>query len=106
MNGNKMGHVKIPVPQDRIRQFCQKWKIAELSLFGSALRDDFRPESDVDVLISFAKDARWSLYDWLDMIDELRGIFGRNVDLLSSRALRNPFRREQVLSAREVLFAA
>ncbi len=98
--------VKIDVPQDQVRHFCQKWKVAELSLFGSVLRDDFRPDSDVDVLISFTQDARWSLFDWLDMIDELRVVFGRDVDLLSSRALRNPYRRQQILSACEVLFAA
>ena len=101
-----MTQVRIPLPEGKIRQFCQKWRVVELSLFGSALRDDFRPESDVDLLISFAKDVPWSLFDWLDMLDELQSIFGSDVDLLSSRALRNPFRRQQILSAREILYAA
>jgi predicted nucleotidyltransferase len=101
-----MGQLKIPVPEERIRDFCQKWKVVELSVFGSALRDDFHPDSDVDVLVSFAKDAEWSLYDWVDMIAELREVFGRDVDLLSTQALRNPFRRHEILRTRARLYAA
>ena len=101
-----MGQVKIPIPESRIRNFCQKWKIAELSVFGSALREDFRPDSDVDLLVTFAQDAEWTLYDWVDMIAELRVIFGRDVDLLSSQSLRNPFRRHEILKTRETLYAA
>jgi hypothetical protein len=100
-----MAQVNIAIPEQRIRDFCQRWKIAELSVFGSVLREDFRPDSDVDVLVTFAEDARWSLYDWVDMIAELREIFGRDVDLLSSRSLRNPFRRREILRTRETLYA-
>ena len=82
-----------------------KWKIAELSLFGSALRDDFRADSDVDLVVTFAKEAQWSLYDWVDMIAELREVFGRDVDLLSSQSLRNPFRRHEILKTHETLYA-
>ena len=64
------------------------------------------PDSDVDLLVTFASDAQWSLYDWTDMIGELREIFGRDVDLLSPQALRNPFRRHEILKAREILYAA
>jgi uncharacterized protein len=96
----------IDLPLDRIERFCRKWKIRELSLFGSVLREDFGPESDIDVLVSFAEDARWSLYDWIEMIDELREIFGRDVDLADREALRNPFRRREILSNREVVYAA
>lgn len=98
--------MKIAVPEDRLQDFCQRWKIAELSVFGSVVRDDFRSDSDVDVLVNFAEDAQWSLYDWIDMIAELREIFGRDVDLLSAQALRNPFRRHEILKAREILYAA
>ena len=72
--------------------------VRELALFGSVLRDDFRGDSDVDVLISFSDGARWSLYEWVDMAEELQEIFGREVDLLSRRSLRNPFRRQEILS--------
>ena len=101
-----MTQIKIPIPVERVRAFCRKWRIADLSVFGSALRDDFRPDSDVDLLVTFAPDAQWSLYDWVDMIAELREIFGREVDLLSSQSLRNPFRRHEILKTCESLYAA
>ncbi len=101
-----MAQIKIPIPVKRVRAFCRKWRIADLSVFGSALRDDFRPDSDVDLLVTFAPDAQWSLYDWVDMIAELREIFGREVDLLSSQSLRNPFRRHEILETCESLYPA
>ncbi len=96
----------IQIDQEQIAEFCRKWKIAEFSLFGSVLRDDFRCDSDVDILVSFAEDAHWSLYEWVDMIEELKIIFKRKVDLVSKRGLRNPFRRNEILTTREVLYAA
>jgi hypothetical protein len=98
--------VNIATPKRQLDDFCHKWKVAELAAFGSATRDDFRSDSDVDLLVTFAPDAEWSLYDWIDMIAELREIFGREVDLLSAQALRNPFRRHEILKAREILYAA
>jgi predicted nucleotidyltransferase len=97
---------KLVVPIDRIAEFCRRWKITELALFGSVLRDDFRPDSDVDVLVTFAPDAPWSLYEWADMMDELKAIFGREVDLVEKDGLRNPFRRHAILSTRQVIYAA
>jgi predicted nucleotidyltransferase len=91
---------------DRIKTFCQRWGVQELSVFGSVLRDDFRPNSDVDVLISFAPDRDWDYWDWPEILDELRDIFGREVDLVVKEALRNPFRRHRILTEREVLHAA
>jgi len=75
-------------------------------LFGSVLREDFRPESDVDVLVSFDPDIPWSLFDWIDMIEELQEIFGREVDLVEKSGLRNPFRRREILDNRQVVYAA
>ncbi|MCX5673528.1 MAG: nucleotidyltransferase family protein [Planctomycetota bacterium] len=94
------------IPIDKVVDFCRKWKITEFSLFGSVLRDDFRPESDVDVLVEFEPDAPWSLWDWIDMIDELKAAFGRDVDLVSKGGLRNPFRRHAIMSSREIIYAA
>lgn len=54
---------RIPLDQEKIAEFCQRWQITEFALFGSVLREDFRPESDVDVLVAFASDADWSLFD-------------------------------------------
>ncbi len=96
----------IQIDEERIGAFCRKWKISEFSLFGSVLREDFGPESDVDVLITFEPDVPWSLYEWVDMIEELKVMFGRGVDLVSKRGLRNPFRRHKILTTREVIYGA
>ena len=66
----------------------------------------FVTDSDVDILVAFDDDAHWSLYDWVDMIAELEAIFGREVHLLSKRGLCNPFRRHEILTTREVVYAA
>ncbi|MEK6590466.1 MAG: nucleotidyltransferase family protein [Nitrospinota bacterium] len=97
---------KFTIPKDRILEFCNRWKVTEFSLFGSAIRDDFLPESDVDVLVSFSSDADWSLLDLIQMQDELREIFGREVDLVEKAGIRNPFRRHAILSSRKVVYAA
>lgn len=70
------------------------------------LRDDFRPDSDVDVLVSFEPDAPWSLWDLSRMREELEEIFGRGVDLVEKKGLRNPFLRHSVLTTRQVVYAA
>ena len=77
-----------------------------MTKFGSVLRDDFRPDSDVDVLVSFNPSAPWSLFDLVTMQDELQKIFGRTVDLVEREGLRNPFRKRSILSSREVIYAA
>ena len=91
----------IAIPQDQITDFCRRWNVADFALFGSVLRDDFRPDSDVDVLVSFAPDARWSLFDFVDMQLELSAIFGRNVDLVERSGLHNPFMRHEILNSLE-----
>lgn len=98
--------MRISIDQERIIGFCRRWKIRELSLFGSVLRDDFRPDSDVDVLVSFEPDTPWSLWDFIDMRDELCEMLDRNVDLIEKSALRNPFRRHEILTTRQVVYAA
>jgi predicted nucleotidyltransferase len=101
--------LRIVVPEDRITEFCRQWKIVELALFGSVACDDFRPDSDVDVLVTFAPDAKWSLFDHVDMEDELAKILGRPVDLVSRRGIersRNPFRRRAILDSAQVVHVA
>jgi predicted nucleotidyltransferase len=96
-----MPHIAIDYDKEKLRDFCRKWKITEFSLFGSVVRDDFGPESDVDVMVRFADDADWSLFDEVHMEDELVAIFGRDVDLLTRRAVersRNPIRRDSILT--------
>lgn len=68
------------------------------------LRDDFGPGSDVDVLVSFAPDAGWNLFDLVEMQEELKAIFGREVDLVERDGLRNPFRRRSILSNMEIVY--
>jgi len=97
---------RIEISRDKIETFCRKWKITELALFGSVLRDDFRPDSDVDVLVSFAPEAPWSYFEWADMTEELKGIFGHKVDLVEKDGLRNPYRRQAILTTKEVIYAA
>jgi predicted nucleotidyltransferase len=75
-------------------------------VFGSVLREDFGTDSDVDVLVSFQPDSTWDLLDLVDMRDELKALFGRNVDLVEEEGLRNPFRRSSILSTRQVIYAA
>lgn len=98
--------LQIDVPTERIRAFCQHWGVAECALFGSVLRPDFRPESDIDVLLVLREDAGLDLYDWIAMRDELADIFGRRVHLLSKTGLRNPIRRRAILDNSEVIYAA
>ena len=98
----------LPISLDieKIKDFCRRWRISEFSLFGSVLREDFGPDSDVDVLISFAPEIPWTLFDWMDMIEELQSILGREVDLVEESGLRNPFRRRTILSTRQIIYAA
>ena len=98
--------VRIPLDRSRIVAFCHRWKVREFALFGSVLRDDFRPDSDVDVLVEFDPDAPWSLFDLVNMKDDLKSVFGRDVDIVSKRALRNPFRRHEILTTCQVIYAA
>ncbi len=97
---------KIEIPQDEIADFCRRWKITEMALFGSVLREDFGPESDVDVLVRFSPNHRWSLFDHVEMQEELKELFGREVDLVNRQAIEqshNPIRRKEILESAEVV---
>jgi uncharacterized protein len=99
---------RIPIDREKIAEFCRRWKITEFALFGSVLREDFRPESDVDVLVSFASKAEWGLFDMVNMQEELETLFGRKVDLVSRRGIEassNYIRRKAILSSAEIIHA-
>lgn len=103
-----MATPRIELPMEQIAAFCRKWKITEFALFGSVLRDDFRPDSDVDVLITFAADARVGL-EIVTLHDELMTLLGRDVDILTRWSIEhseNPIRKREILSTAEVLYAA
>ena len=99
-------HARMSLPLNTIESFCRKWNVEELALFGSVLREDFSPKSDIDVLVTFAPQAGLSLFDFVEMQEELEGILHRKVDLVSRRGLRNPFRRHEILRTRQVVYAA
>jgi uncharacterized protein len=97
------------VREEQIAEFCRTWQVAELSLFGSALREDFRPGSDVDVLVAFAAESSHSLFDLVTMETELSAMFARKVDLVEKRAIErseNYIRRRNILSTAKVIYAA
>lgn len=97
---------KISIDIVKLAEICRRWKITELALFGSVLRDDFRPDSDVDVLVTFATDATWSSFDLVDVQDDLESLLGRQVHLVEKATLRNPFRRDEILRTQRVVYAA
>ena len=100
---------RISIPRKKLAEFCNRWKISELALFGSVLRDDFRPGSDIDLLVSFNPKARISLFDLVRMQNELMEIFGRHIDLVERRAIEkseNYIRRKNILSNTKVIYAA
>jgi uncharacterized protein len=96
------------IPQEEIRRFCQRWKVRELAVFGSAVRADFKPESDVDVLVSFHASSHWGLFEHVQMRLELEAIFQRKVDLVTRRALeqsQNILLREHILNTARTILA-
>jgi len=101
-----MLHPRLNVAPEQLAEFSRRWKVTELALFGSVLRADFRADSDVDVLVTFEPNAQWSLFDLTTMQQELADAFGRPVDLVEEAALRNPFRRQAILRAKQTLYAA
>lgn len=97
------------IKPEAVTEFCRRWKISELAFFGSVLREDFGPDSDVDVLVTFDTEANWSLFDHQRMTDELSEIVGRPVDLVSRRGLersRNAARRQAILESAQRFYAA
>ena len=93
-------------PSDRVADLCSRWKITELAVFGSAIGADFSPDSDVDILLTFAPEAGWSLFDLVNLRQELSALFGRRVDVVEKAALRNPYRRASILDSTRTLYAA
>ena len=88
--------------------FCRRWKIREFAVFGSILRDDFKPESDVDILVTFSQNAEWGLFDHVQIRNELESMLNRKVDLVTRRALeqtQNQILRDRILNSAKVIFS-
>lgn len=101
--------VRVSIPRKKLADFCRRWKVSELAFFSSVLRDDFRPNSDIDLLISFSPKAKNTLFDLVRMQNELKDIFGREVDLVERRAIEkseNYIRRKSILSNTKVIYEA
>jgi uncharacterized protein len=99
----------IRLDRDALAAFCRKWRIQGLSLFGSALRDDFRPDSDVDVLVSFDRGVSYGLFEMVHIAEELGAILGREVDLVERDAVEqseNYIRRRHIFETEEPLYVA
>ena len=99
-------NAKAQLDSGMLAAFCRKWRIRELSIFGSALRQDFGPESDLDFLVSFEPGTPLDIDRLLDMQEELETLCGRPVDIVEREALRNPWRKHEILTTREVIYAA
>jgi predicted nucleotidyltransferase len=100
---------RLQVTEEQLADFCGRWQISELAIFGSILRDDFGPDSDVDMLVTFAPSADWSLLDHIQMKEELASIIGRDVDLVSKRAIdssENWIRRKHIQRTAQVVYAS
>jgi hypothetical protein len=96
--------IRIDLPHETIAAFCRTNGIEEFSLFGSVLRDDFRPDSDIDVLIRFSPGARHTLFDLMHMEDQLAAIFQRPAHIVTEPGVRNPYLRRSILQAKEVIY--
>jgi uncharacterized protein len=97
----------IDLDSPAIRDFCRRWKIHELSVFGSILRDDFRPDSDIDFLADYDEDATWDLFDAIHMREELEALLGRSVDIVDRFAIEhdaNRFVKKAILSTAELIY--
>ncbi len=97
------------IEKGEITEFCRRWKISRLAVFGSALREELRPDSDIDLLVTFRSDADWAMFDHFTMEEELSRILGREVDLINVRAIEenpNPITRREILDSARQIYAA
>ena len=104
-----MTPMNLGIESDRIADFCRRWKISRLAVFGSIVRGELRPDSDIDLLVTFRSDADWTMFDHFIIEEELSHLFGREVDLISIKALeenQNPIYRRQILDSARQIYAA
>ena len=102
----KVKNIEISI--EKIKKFCKDWQVTEIALFGSVLRDDFRPDSDIDVMVQFDAKADPTFWNLEQMEAELKTIFKREVDLITRQGIetsRNYLRRQEILSSIQVIYA-
>jgi uncharacterized protein len=101
--------MNLGIGPEKIADFCRRWKIKRLAIFGSAATGELRPASDIDLLVTFSQDADWTMFDHFTMEEELSSLFGRDVDLISLRAVEenpNPISRREILNSARQIYAA
>ena len=96
----------ISLDYNEVINICKKYYIKELSLFGSSIRDDFTKTSDIDILVSFDKDSKITLFSIIELENEFSKLLGRDVDVVEKESLKNPIRKNKILSSREIIYAA
>lgn len=92
---------------EQIKSFCDRWQVSEFALFGSVLRDDFHSDSDVDILVQFHPDSHPTLFDLVQMEDELKDIFNRDIDLITRKGIaasKNYLRRDAILNSAQIIY--
>ncbi|MCL2442033.1 MAG: nucleotidyltransferase domain-containing protein [Treponema sp.] len=89
-----------------VRELCKKYFIIELSIFGSSIREDFNQNSDVDILVSFERNSKITLFDIIELENEFSKLLNRKVDVVEKESLKNPIRKDKILSTREIIYAA
>jgi predicted nucleotidyltransferase len=99
-------NANLQLDRNMLAEFCRRWRIRELSIFGSALREDFNANSDLDFLVSFEPGTPLDIDQLLDMEEELEARLGRPVDLVEKEAMRSPWRKHEILKTRQVIYAA
>ena len=103
-----MTPINLGIPTEKIADFCRRWKIKSLAIFGSAAKGELRPASDIDLLVTFSQDADWTMFEHFTMEEELSCLFGRDVDLISLRAVEenpNPISRREILNSARQIYA-
>ncbi|MEO0457513.1 MAG: nucleotidyltransferase domain-containing protein [Cyanobacteria bacterium P01_A01_bin.114] len=105
VRADQITNIRLPLPE--IAEFCDRWSVAEFALFGSVLRDDFRSDSDIDVLVDLDRERHHTLIDLVDMQADLEVIFGRKVDIVTRRGIEhslNYLRRDSILSSAVLVY--
>ena len=100
-----MAQPRIPIPEKELAKFCRRNHIRRLALFGSVLREDFQPDSDVDVLVDFEPGANIGMFALIEIQDELSDLIGRPVDLILRDGLKRVI-RDSVLASSQEIYAA
>jgi uncharacterized protein len=99
-------HDRLNLTPTELQQLCQQWQIQEFALFGSILRSDFRPDSDIDILLTFQPQTTWTLFDIVHLQQDLEHRTGRKIDLAEKPQLQNPYRRAEILKTHRILYVS